>query len=164
MSSVNVSSAWKALGQVWAKVSSSWKTGSLYAKQSGVWEIVAGDVITLEDTDAYDSAVGSPAAAGYQLCSNGAVQVFQFNAGGTVSVGNWISPQVNMANYTIRAHMDSGTTPSGDALDSDMSLSTTRGWNLAQASPGTVACSLTLTLKDLGGTTIDTATVTIQAQ
>jgi hypothetical protein len=83
---------------------------------------------------------------------------------GSGTLENWITPQVNMSDYSIRAHLTSGSTPTGPALDTDLALSSTRTWGVTQSGVGTTTSTLTMTLKRISdGVTMDTATYDLSA-
>lgn len=85
-------------------------------------------------------------------------------AGGAVDEGDWITPKAAAAAYnaqcTIRAHLDSssgsGLDAGSAALDSDLALSTERGWVVNQSGAGTSSATLTLTIK-YNGVTVHSA-------
>lgn len=69
--------------------------------------------------------------------------------------GNWVTPtSLAPGAYTIQAHVNAGSTPSGSALDTDLALSTQRSWLITQSVPGSKICDLLLTIKDGGGNTV----------
>lgn len=85
----------------------------------------------------------NPATAQVVLKTDGT-----YTSTGTAS-GNWITPtSLAPGAYTIRAHVNSGSTPSGSALDTDLALSTQRSWLITQSGPGSKVCDLLLTIKD----------------
>jgi hypothetical protein len=150
---VKVAGVWKAVDAVWTKVAGTWK------------QIYTSVVISITDQSVADSAVGSVSSADYQVLNTGVVKGYLLNGGGLITIENWITPQTNMSDYTVRAHVNSGTAPSsGDALDSDLNLGTSRTWTQTQASPGTRSCILLITIKRVAdGATMDTALVTLEA-
>lgn len=96
------------------------------------------------------------------LSLNGAYAVYGANLG-TFESGNWVTPtSVAPGAYTIRAHRVSGGTPNGDALDTDLALTTSRSWTVSTVG-GTSLTNLTLTLKDGGGNVVATSNVGIRA-
>jgi hypothetical protein len=134
---------------------------------SGIQQaIMAGgyDIIRISDQSLTDPVIGSPSSVAYNLTNTGKAQKFALNNGGTTDLENWTVPQLNMALYTARAHVNSGTSPSGDALDSDLALSSTRSWGLTQSVVGTKTCVLLVTIKRASdGVTMDTALITLTA-
>lgn len=110
-----------------------------------------------------DVSTGVAAVATLNMNSNGTFSCIG-NTLGTTQSGNWVTPTVLApGTYTIRLHVDSGTSPAGSALDSDLALSSSRSWNLTEAILGTLSSTCTITLKDGGGTTLVTGTVTFTA-
>lgn len=83
---------------------------------------------------------------------------------GSLDVGDWISPKALAPGaYTIRVHVDSGTLDSGDSVDADLALSTTRSWGISQAAVGSKSATITVTIKDAGGNTVASGQVTLSA-
>lgn len=115
--------------------------------------------VTLAISNQFISDFGTvTTAASISLTSSGTV-TFATGWLGSGTLENWITPQTNMSDYSIRAHVDSGSTPTGSALDTDLALSSTHTWTIAQTGTGFNAATLTMTLKRIAdGVTMDTAT------
>lgn len=69
------------------------------------------------------------------------------------------------SDYSVRATLISGTSPSGSALSSNLNLSTTRNWYLSNSvRHSTLTCQLQIKIfRVADGSNIATATVTITA-
>lgn len=110
-----------------------------------------------------DTSAGTQADASASLASDGSFTC-QGSTSGVTETGNWITPtSLAPGAYTIRLHVNSGSTPSGPAVDTDHALSTTRTWTLSQVGVGTNTSNCTLTLKDGSGNTMKTGTLTFTA-
>lgn len=122
-----------------------------------------GDVLQLSNQNLTDTGVGTPAFVDYILTNAGSVDYNLLNAG-SGSLEQFCTPGSSASAYSIRAHVNSGTTPSGSALDTDLALSSNRDWSLTQSVAGSVTCNLTMTLKRISdGATMATATVVLTA-
>jgi hypothetical protein len=134
---------------------------------AGILSLLAGLVgirFKLPTIDASDIAASGTSSASIQVNSNGAY----LSAGatsGTAEAGNWVTPTAAApGSYTIRCHVNSGATPTGSAVDTDLACSSNRAWTNARATAGTTTSNVTLTLKDGAGNTVKTATLNITAQ
>jgi hypothetical protein len=122
-----------------------------------------GDTLQLSNQNLTDTGVGTPAFIDYDLTSGGAVTFSSLNIG-SGSLEQNVDPATSAGGYSIRAHVNSGTTPTGSVMDSDLALSSTRSWSLSQGAVGTTTCNLTMTLKRISdGATMATATVVLTA-
>lgn len=122
-----------------------------------------GGVVTLSGASISDTFAAA-CAVGVNFKADGTVTK-STSSGGAVqlsSATDWIRPVISTASYTVRAHVASGTSPAGDALDSDLALSSDRGWSLTQIASGNKSCSLTITVK-LAGVTVASATYSLSA-
>lgn len=102
---------------------------------------------------------------------NGTVSVsatVNYNSSGTVTnhtgatLETWLVSGVN-SDYEIRATFQSGQSPTGDAMNTWLALSTSRAWALAMA-PGTADVSVFLIEIRLAAspfTVLDSATITL---
>jgi hypothetical protein len=149
---VGVGGAWKAIASIDVGVSSAWK------------DAFFGDQITISNVN-IDSTVVDPgtAIARYELQSDGDIE--RTVSSTTSDIGDWITPKINMANYEVRATLNSGDTPSGSALNSWLSLGTTRNWALIESGAGSSSsCSLNVEIRRASdGTVLDSATISMSA-
>lgn len=133
----------------------------------GVWKSFYVNAVFALPLGVYDQGAASGtnhAQGNINFNTNGTFTSTGENVGVAES-GNWVDPtSLAPGAYTIRAHLDSGTTPSGSALDTDLALSSARTWTLNQAGEGSVSCVLTFTLKDGGGNVVATAQGGITAE
>jgi hypothetical protein len=126
-------------------------------------KIFAGDVIAISDTTADAEAISpSAATASFALASDGDID--RTSGTNTVSdLGDWITPQTNMAAYECRFDLLSGTLTSG-TTGAWQSLSSTRTWTKQQTTNGTSSASGTLSIRRASDATVlDTATITLTA-
>lgn len=122
-----------------------------------------GDTLQLSNQTLTDTGVGTPAFIDYDLTNGGVVTYSSLNIG-SGSLEQYVTPTSSASAYTIRAHVNSGTTPTGSTMDSDLALSSTRSWSLSQGVAGTTTCNLTMTLKRVSdGATVATATIILTA-
>lgn len=83
---------------------------------------------------------------------------------GAITNTSWCTPNVYApGGCTIRAHVNSGTAPSGSALDADLALSSSRSWALSQVGTGSKTCSLLITIKDALGNVLKSVAITLTA-
>jgi hypothetical protein len=124
--------------------------------------MIGAPVYALPSADVFETRPIA-ASAGISIKSNGDFTSTTI-AAGEVDLGDWISPKGLAPNgCTIRCHKNSGTNPSGDALDSDLALTSTRSWSVSQVGAGSTTANITLTLKDVSGNTLKTSTINITA-
>lgn len=107
------------------------------------------------------------ASSSYTLSSTGDITyTISGDTNGTFDIGDWISPKTNMSNYECLATVTSGTLSSGTA-GSWLNLGTPRSWsrNRAGGSTGQTSCTFTLSIRQVGTTTVlASATITLLAQ
>ncbi len=133
----------------------------------GVLSILAGLVgalFKLPVTDAVDVAATGTSTATAAFNSDGTYSCAGATSGVSES-GNWVTPVLAApGSFTIRCHVNSGTTPTGSAVDTDLALTSNRSWISTRSTAGTTTCNVTLTLKNGAGDTLKTTTITISAQ
>lgn len=84
----------------------------------------------------------------YNVLNNG-TETWSSSSSGNGSIGNWITPtSLAGAAYDVRATVVSGTTPTGSATGSWLSLGTSQSWTLGTASVTTVTCQLTIEIRN----------------
>ncbi len=129
---------------------------------SGAWKSAWIAATFALPTFAFDLAASSHARITFN--SNGTF-VSSGDSSGTTESGNWITPtSAAPGSFTIRAHVDSGTAPTGMSLDTDVALSGSPALQLSNSVSGTsVTCNLTLTIKDGGGSVVATGSALMQA-
>jgi len=167
---VNRSGTWEEITEVYVNRSGTWeRIEEIYVNRSGTWESVyVGDVITLNDITTNDFAV-DPDNAQVAIMYAADGTVMRSHSGGAFADypdhGPWIAPQTNMADYEIRATLESGTVNSpSDATGSWLSLSSDRLWNINRTSIGSNSATLTIEIRHAASGVIkDTATLVISA-
>lgn len=120
--------------------------------------------ITLSNANALSDVVTpTNALCQYELTSGGDVRMTQIN--NTVNdVSDWIVPKTLMSNYDVHLHVNSGTNPSGAALDTWLNLGTTRNWQLSETSIGTLSNNCTVQIRNATTLAVKaSATVTMTA-
>lgn len=127
-------------------------------------QVFIGDLISIFDRTIVATTVNpGDATARWGLESDGDT-VEQLNAVQS-DIGDWITPKTNMANYEVRATLNSGTTPSGSSLGSWLVLNNTRSWQLLRTSIGLVQCQLFVEIRRASdGTVLDSATINLTAE
>lgn len=135
---------------------------------AGLLSTIGGPRVTLEATYTVSDTTVSPtnARASFQLQSDGDVAriTVSTGGGGTVDVGDWITPAAAAgANYEVQATVNSGSLTSG-TTGSWLALSSTRTWALDQTSVGSSSCELLIEIRlaSTGGV-LDSAVVTLDA-
>lgn len=120
--------------------------------------------ITLNNTSATAEALDpADATASYQLESDGDVSETEGSSGVFVDIGNWIGAAFAPGGYECMLHVNSGTNPTGAALDTWLALSSTRTWNLARTSVGLSTSNCTVSIRNAAGVVRATATVDFAA-
>lgn len=116
-------------------------------------------VVTISD-DESNGRNGNP--AGIAFNSDGSYSRYRF--GVPIVESYWVTPQVNMDDYEIRATLDSGDTPTG-AFSTWTSLGTTQEWTLTEDTlDDTDTCTLTIEIRWTGNNEVqDTATYVLTA-
>ncbi len=163
---INDSGTWRDITAVSVNDAGTWRSiQEIYVNDSGTWRSVfVSDVISISDYIAYceTSVPGPSATATYRLESDGDIGATEAN--NTVNdVGDWITPQTNMANYECRADVTSGTLSSG-TTGAWQSLSTTRTWTRINSGSGTIDAVFTLQIRRASdAVVVDTASITLRA-
>lgn len=107
-----------------------------------------GARITLNANYDVSSTVGAgTATCQFELTNGGDIRLTNPN-NSVNDVGDWISPKAGFANYEAMLTVDSGSSPTGAALATWLSLATTRNWQLAQAVVGINSSSTTLQIRN----------------
>jgi hypothetical protein len=123
--------------------------------------------VALSNKTIIDSVVGATATASLSTATNGQLSSFTLNNGGTVNYsGEWYTQLIAGigAGYEIQVAVNSGTTPSGSAVGSFLSLNTARSWSLTRSTAGTTTCNATVTIRVAGGgATVATMTLVLTA-
>jgi hypothetical protein len=136
---------------------------------AGLLSTIGGPRVTLEATYTVSDSTISPtnASASFQLQSDGDVAriTVSTGGGGTVDVGDWITPAAAAgANYEVRATVNSGSLTSG-STGTWLALSSTRTWSLDQTSLGTSACELLIEIRLTStGAVLDSTVVSLSAE
>ena len=151
---VGVGGVWKNISNMWVGVGGTWKE----------WFVAAVYALPTGGIDQGASSGTNSSSINTTFNTNGTFTTVGENAG-TIESGNWVTPtSLAPGSYTIRASLAFGTAPSGDTLDTDHALSSARSWALSQSGVGSKTCELTLTLKDGGGNTVASGTLSLTAE
>ena len=120
------------------------------------WFANAANGLTVQDVQ-----IGG-AIAGVEFNSSGDINAI--TTAGTSDQGDWITPKsaAGTSGWTVRAHVTAGALTSG-TVDTDLALTASRSWNCTQVGSGTKTATLLMTLKDAGGLTLATGTITLTA-
>ena len=160
-----VGGAWKP-AQVWTKVSGVWKTCLVWTKVSGAWKN-ASESARVDSTSVNAGSVSpATATAGIKFDSDGSVYEF-INSGYGSAEYAWRTGSSSSADYEIQATPTGGTdlTPDGSAINTWLSLSTDRAWDIDSAGIGVeVTCDLLIEIR--GATShivLDSGTVSLSA-
>lgn len=150
---VKVAGTWQEVTDPRVKVAGTWQpvqTG--WIRVAGVWQkFFQRTVYTLPFSNVSDAGFGNSQST-ISFASAGTFSSGGLNSG-TIETGNWVTPtSLAPGSYTIRAHVSSGSSPSGDALDADLALTSNRSWNILQSGTGSKTSTLLLTLKKAGVT------------
>lgn len=108
--------------------------------------------ITLSSQFLYAINFGATAAAEYQLNLNGNAE-YSENGGAYSVLEAWCVPAAQASNYECYASLVSGSV-GGSALDTWLALSSSRGWDVTQISPGVSSAVLNVGIRRVGTTTI----------
>lgn len=126
--------------------------GALIASVTSIGEVAISNVTASDIAPAPASATAS-----YSLTSAGNLT---YTGGG----GTWLSPQVGMGQFEVRATLVSGSLTTG-TTGSWLNLGTTRTWTVSRSGEGVSAAVLTIEIRlASSGVVQDTATVTFSAE
>lgn len=108
------------------------------------------------------SSVGNfGSTAGINFSSSGALSLYRH--GVPIHDSYWVTPQLNMGDYEIRATLSSGDTPTG-TFDTWEALSTTREWALVAGTDENLTSSILIEIRWTGNNVVqDSATYTLTA-
>jgi len=124
--------------------------------------IAPSGVVNLTGGGGASDTVAAPgtAQATCQFESDGDI-VSITTTSGTVDVGDWVTPRaVAPGAYEILAHVNSGTSPTGSALDTWLALTSNRSWTLTQVGAGSKTVNMTISIR-IGGVTLSSGTFVI---
>lgn len=125
----------------------------------GADAIAAADVLASSSEDSPTAATAS-----YTLANDGDIDATA-GTNGVVDIGDWIAPKTNMSLYEARLVQNSGDAITGAALNTFLSLGTSRTWTLVRGTNGTSNAAATLTIRRIADSVVmDTAAITFQAQ
>lgn len=131
--------------------------------------LASGPFVSLSPTYNVNDVTVSPtnASASFSLENDGDIAriTVSTGGGGTVDVGDWITPRSAAgADYECFVTVDSGALSSG-TTGSWLALNTTRTWTLDQTSLGTSTCVFGLQIRRAStGSVLDSTTVTLEAE
>ncbi len=115
--------------------------------------------------NAIRAKINGTAGAGWRFNPDGTVD--RDMNGWTSGVHNWGTPTGGTpgSDYQIKATLNSGTSPDGDAVGSWLALSSARTWTHTRNADGIDECTLTIEIRDTATSTVqDTGTYYIKAQ
>jgi hypothetical protein len=166
--SINDAGAWRDIQAVSVNDAGTWRDiQEIYVNDAGTWRSVFQNAtISIANVSVLAvSAILSPSAQ-YWLQSNGIIAYNNSGTNNVVDQDPWITPQTNMANFEVRATLNSGALTSG-TVGAWQSLSTTRQWvttrNIASGS-GSSTANLTIEIRRASdAVVVDTATISLQA-
>lgn len=125
------------------------------------------DTITVNSGTVTDIDFISPFSASVLLTyeSDGTISTFLTQGSDNAdALGNWIDPLSSApGNYEIKATLSSGTLTSG-VTGTWLALTSDRSWSVSRSTTGTTSATLTIEIRDDGGPTLDSGTVTISAE
>ena len=162
---INDASTWRTIAGVYVNDNGTWREiQEVYVNDNGTWRSVhVNDVITIEDFEASSIGSSGTRTALYRLASSGNIEATN-GTNTVVDIGDWITPQNNMANYECRATMVSGILSSG-TINAWQSLSVDRQWTVLRASPGSNQAIITVEIRRaIDAVVLDSATITLTAQ
>jgi hypothetical protein len=110
-------------------------------------------------------AVGAPSIATASVSFENDGDRIEATSLGSVDVGDWITPKaLAPGGYEIMAHLNSGNTPAGSALDTWLALTGNRGWSLTTTGISEhLTANLTVSIR-LSGAVIASGTIVLDAE
>jgi hypothetical protein len=115
--------------------------------------------ITLDDQALNNSGGAGTITCSYSIESDG--DIVGDPAG---DLGDWIIPRALAgANYEVRATLNSGSLFAG-TTGSWLGLGTTRTWTVQRTTPGTQDANLTIEIRPVSGSVLDSALVTLSTE
>lgn len=163
--SIGIGGAWKTMANLSLGVGGAWKqVQKVSIGVGGVWKDVwIYLTVTMPDTDASRIAtIPTNAVATLSIYNDGTWE--DTNVGGGTSTGTWLTAgDVSQVEVFLSG---TGDTPTGSALDTWLSCSTSRAWTLTETSDvgATKSFSGTLQFRDATSLAVlDTAAITITA-
>jgi hypothetical protein len=126
---------------------------------------VVPSAITLDNKLAQSFTVGSAATAQYRLTLGGNIETTE-GSNALLDTGDWISPKTNMALYSARATLVSGTVSGGSGLGAWLNLAVDRFWTLTSPGvSGQLDGVFTLEIRlDSTGVVQDTASINLRCE
>lgn len=118
--------------------------------------------VFIEDTDLFDDGTFI-ARVGYKLRPDGlCIETFS----DTRLRHDWLPASASGADYEVRATKTSGTTPSGDLVNTWLRVNVNRHWDLTRSgSSGTTTCTLFVEVRPYGGgAVLASGTITMTAE
>lgn len=157
--SINDAGTWRTLQGVYVNDAGTWREiQEVYVNDAGTWRSVhVNDVITIADYAINGVFPSGSATVAYTLGNDGII--YKADEFGTEAVGQWITPQTNMANYECFASLNSGDSPTG-TLSAWQSLSSTRAWSLTRSALAIASCELAIQIRRASDAVVlDTAVI-----
>lgn len=159
---INDGGTWRWIQETYVNDAGTWRRiQEIYVNDGGTWRSVfVGDLIALtNDSDTHIVTQPANAAASFGLTNTG----FRSKHTGTTGVP-WITPQVNMANYSVFCTVLSGTLTSGSATGTWLNLGTSQSWVRNATTNGTFQAVIRLQIRrDSDGVVLATADITLTA-
>lgn len=165
---VNDSGVARQIREVWVNDSgTARRIQEIWVNDSGTARrVYVSDVVAITDVSATSvgtAGIGESATAVYILTSAGDIRYT--DGDDTVQdLGDWITPQTNMANYESRVTVTSGTLTTGTE-GAWQNLGTTRSWTKSRTvTAGSSSCTFTLEIRRASdAVVVDSATITLTA-
>jgi len=155
--------AWSGTGTVKVMKTGAWATaGFVKVRKAGAWVTVWP--LTLITNQSVIRTASTATQATYTLNTSGIVQ--KSEGGTTTTLETWLLAGAS-SDYEVRATVSSGTTPTGSATASWLSLSSTQAWTLQDAVVDGIplTCVLLVEIRDVATNTVQTsASITITSE
>lgn len=130
----------------------------------GVGAAGSSDVVALGGTTANDEVIDPNDASATYTIANTGVESQTTSSSGLFTLGNWVTPTGNAANYECRLTVSSGTF-TGSSTGSWLACSSSRSWTVSQTSIGTNSADGTIEIRRASDlVVVATASVVLTAQ
>lgn len=159
---LNDAGTWRQAQAVYVNDAGTWRAiQEIYVNDAGTWRSVfVNDVISVSDATVAGVFEFGSATVSYTLANDG--NIYQLDQDGSVVIGQWITPQSNMANYECFATHDSGDLPGG-TFGAWQSLASNRAWSLTRVALATALGTFTVQIRRASDATVlDSASITLR--
>jgi hypothetical protein len=129
-----------------------------------------GDIITLSNITENDTSISpNNAQVGVRFETDGDITKQQDGGAFSTDLGDWIVPKINMADFSIRATVNSGSVSAGsDTTGSWLALTSDRTWTKSRTddAAGSDVVNLTIEIARTSDTSLvlDSCTMELTAQ